>query len=314
MMVDVLLFILFLVFELLYLKIADKLNIIDKPNQRSSHTVPIIRGGGIVFLFAVLVWEIQTDFEYPWLLVSILLSGVVSFVDDLKGFPSKLRFAAHLGSVSLLLYQIQLIQLEWWVLPLFVLLIGIKNAYNFMDGINGITGFYSLAIFIPFWIMETDVVLKQYCFLVIFSIVVFLFFNARKKAKCFAGDIGSISMAIMVLFIVLIKIIETGRLELISVLFVYGIDSIFTIVQRLSNNENIFEAHRKHLYQYLANEFKISHIWVSAGYGLVQLVFNIWLLFTEPSMFQVIFVIVAFGLGYIFLKRYLLNKITLMQK
>ncbi len=289
------------------------LNIIDKPNQRSSHTVPIIRGGGIVFLFAVLVWEIQTGFEYPWLLASILLSGIISFVDDLKGLPNKLRFAAHLGSVGLLLYQTNLLQLTWWVLPLFILLIGIKNAYNFMDGINGITGFYSLAIFIPFWMIETDSVHKQYCLLVIISILVFLFFNARKKAKCFAGDIGSISMAIMVLFIVLSKIIETGRLELISVLFVYGIDSVFTIVQRLINNENIFEAHRKHLYQNLANEYKIGHLLVSAGYALVQLVFNIWLLQTEPSLTQVILVVLVFGLGYIVLKKHLLNKLDLIK-
>ncbi len=310
LMVNILFFILFLGFEVLYLKIANKLNIIDKPNQRSSHTIPIIRGGGIVFLFAVLVWEILTNFEYPWLLASILLSGIVSFVDDLKGLPSKLRFGSHLVSVSMLLFQIHLLELTWWILPLFILLIGIKNAYNFMDGINGITGFYSLAIFIPFWMLETDIVLKQYCLLVILSLIVFLFFNARKKAKCFAGDIGSISMAIMVLFVVLIKIVETGRLELLSVLFVYGIDSIFTIVQRLLNKENIFDAHRKHLYQYLANEFKINHTWVSAMYGLVQLVFNLWLLFTNPNIIQVVFVIVAFGLGYIVFKRFLLRKIT----
>ena len=179
-----------------------------------------------------------------------------------------------------------------------------------MDGINGITGFYSLAIFIPFWILETDTVLEQYCIMVILSIIVFLFFNARKKAKCFAGDIGSISMAIMVLFIVLTKIVETGRFELLSVLFLYGIDSIFTIVQRLLNKENIFDPHRKHLYQYLANEFKINHIWVSAMYGLIQLVFNLWLLFTNPNIIQVIFLIVAFGFGYIVFKRFLLRKIT----
>ncbi len=303
------LFFLFL-FELVYLKIADKLNIIDKPNSRSSHTRPIIRGGGIVFIFSLIVWEINTGFKFPWLLASILISGIVSFIDDVKGLPSKLRFFAHLISVGLLLFQTDLLVIAWWLIPLFILLIGIKNAYNFMDGINAITGFYSLAIFIPFWMIETDTVIKDYCFYIILSLFVFLYFNARVKAKCFAGDIGSISMALMVLFIVLTKIIESGRLEIITVLFVYGIDSIFTIVQRLINGENIFDAHRKHLYQYLANEFKINHIWVSAMYGLIQLVFNLWLLFTNPNIIQVIFLIVAFGFGYIFFKRFLLRKIT----
>jgi UDP-GlcNAc:undecaprenyl-phosphate GlcNAc-1-phosphate transferase len=299
--------------SLVYFYLADKYQIIDKPNQRSSHSVVTIRGGGIVFVFGALMFSLLNGFAYPFLMLALVITGIVSFLDDVQGVSRRIRFLSHLLAIVLVLKECDLIQINWWVIPLFILLIGIVNAYNFMDGINGLTGFYSLAIFIPFWILEQDYLLKEFMLISILSLMVFLFFNARNKARCFAGDIGSISMALMVLFIVLIKIEETGRIELISVLFVYGIDSILTIVQRLLNNENIFDAHRKHLYQYLANEFKISHLWVSSAYGLVQLFFNFWLLFVGPSRMQVGIVVIAFGLVYIVYKRYLLNKFTIIK-
>jgi UDP-GlcNAc:undecaprenyl-phosphate GlcNAc-1-phosphate transferase len=303
-------FIGFFSFEYLYLKLANKYNIIDKPNSRSSHTRPIIRGGGIVFIISLIVWEVNTGFKFPWLFASILLSGIVSFVDDIKGLPSKVRFLAHFISVTLLLFQTNLLVLDWWLFPLFIVLIGIKNAYNFMDGINGITGFYSLAVFIPFWIIETNVVLKDYSTFAIISILVFLYFNARKNAICFAGDIGSISMAIMVLYLVLTKIVETGRLELICVLFIYGLDSIFTILQRIIKKENIFIAHRKHLYQILANEFKIRHLYVSFSYALIQFLFNLWLIIYPSSNILVFTVVTIFGITYVALKYQLLKRIS----
>lgn len=295
----------------IYFYLADKYQIIDKPNQRSSHSVVTIRGGGVVFIFGAITFSLLNGFAYPFLLGALIITGVVSFWDDVQGISRRIRFLSHFLAIVLVLIECDLIHFNWWVIPLFILLIGIVNAYNFMDGINGITGFYSLAIFVPFWIVEQDYLLNEFMLISILSLLVFLFFNARKKAKCFAGDIGSISMALMVLFIVLMKINETGKFELISVLFVYGIDSIFTILQRLLGNENIFDAHRKHLYQYLANEFKIGHIWVSSGYGLLQLFFNFWLLFVEPSRMHVAIVVIAFSFLYIVYKRNLLKIITI---
>jgi UDP-N-acetylmuramyl pentapeptide phosphotransferase/UDP-N-acetylglucosamine-1-phosphate transferase len=210
-------------------------------------------------------------------------------------------------AIVLVLKECDLIQINWWVIPLFILLIGIVNAYNFMDGINGLTGFYSLAIFVPFWIFEEDYMLKEFMLISILSLIVFLFFNGRKKARCFAGDIGSISMALMVLFVLLKKILETGNYQFMFFLTVYGVDSILTLSQRLINGENIFEPHRKHLYQLLVNEYKLPHLIISGIYASVQLILNSWIINKKPSSFIVIIVVLVIGFIYLGIK-YILIK------
>ena len=295
--------------ELLYLKVADKYNIIDKPNERSSHKRLVIRGGGVVFVLGFVMWSVVNAFPYPYLLLGLMLSAAVSFIDDVRGLPNKLRFAVHVISVALLLQELDLLQATWWILPLFIVLIGIKNAYNFMDGINGITGFYSLAVLIPFYLTEPDAQLQSLILVIGISLAVFLFFNARTKALCFAGDIGSISMALLVLFVVLERINITGNFAYIFVLLLYGIDSIFTIVQRLWQRENIFAAHRKHFYQLLVNEYKFPHLPISILYGVLQLLFNVWVFYAEPSLALVCSAAVSIGLMYIAVKFKLLQKL-----
>lgn len=308
----VFIFLLLLTLESIYLFLANRYKIVDKPNERSSHSSSIIRGGGIVFIAGFLLFSFTNDIAYSWLLLGVILSGLISFVDDLKGTPNKLRIGVHVISIGLLLYQSNLLLATWWILPLFIVLIGIMNAYNFMDGINGITGFYSLAVLIPFLWIEDDALMKDFIWITIISLLVFLFFNARKKARCFAGDIGSISMALMVMFVILQQIVKTDEYFLVFTILLYGIDSIFTIVQRLYNRENIFEAHRKHLYQYFVNEYKLPHLWVSGIYGILQLGFNSWLLLMMPSMIAVISVVLVTGFGYIGLKVYLIKGIRLI--
>lgn len=296
--------------ELAYLKIAKKFNIIDKPNLRSSHTTPTIRGGGIIFIIGCLLFSVSNNFCYPWLLLSVILSGLASFIDDVKGLPNKVRFGFHLLSIGLLLFESNLLLLTWWILPLFIIYVGITNAYNFMDGINGITGFYSLSILLPLLYTECNDLMLQFLVFMIMAIIVFLIFNARIKARCFAGDIGSISMALIILFIVTEKIISTGQIQLILTLLLYGLDSIFTIFQRLLNRENIFEAHRKHLYQYLANEYKIPHLLVSGMYGILQLLFNFWILLMHPTPLNTIISVLIFALIYVLFKRHLINHLN----
>ncbi len=238
------------------------------------------------------------------------MAALGRFIDGIKSIPSLTRFSVHVLSIGMLLFQLGLFQFSWWLLPLFILLIGIENAYNFMDGINGITGFYSLAIFIPIWFTEHDDLLKGFMGTVIISLLVFLFFNARNKAKCFAGDIGSISIALMLMFVLVNRIIETKNFSYILVLLFYGIDSSFTIVQRLLGGENIFNAHRKHLYQYLVNEFKIPHLLISFGYSGLQLFFNIWLMVFVPNLGFALGVSLFIGALYIVLKFHLVKRIN----
>ena len=103
----------------------------------------------------------------------------------------------------------------------------------------------------------------------------FNFFNVRKKAKCFAGDVGSVSIAMIVMFSLLQLINATGNLVYILFLAVYGVDSILTIIHRLTKRENIFEAHRSHLYQWLVKPGPFSHLQMAMFYGLSQLLINV---------------------------------------
>ena len=136
-----------------------------------------------------------------------------------------------------------------------------------MDGINGITGGYSLVILAALAYVNKEVVTfveADFIYTVICSVLVFCFFNFRKKAKCFAGDVGSVSIAFILLFLIGRLIIETEDFSWIVLLSVYGVDSVLTIIHRLMLHENIGLPHRKHLYQIMANELKIPHVMVSS--------------------------------------------------
>lgn len=270
-----------LVLQVFYFKIADHYNIIDKPNHRSSHVNVTIRGGGIIFALALLLYPLYGGLLYPWFLCGLLIIGFISFIDDTRPLSSKLRILFHLGAVSLLFIQLGLFQLPFYlILVAFIFVIGTINAINFMDGINGITGAFGLVTLGTLYYINTTVLFTTQRFLLvaILAVLVFNFFNFRVKAKCFAGDVGSVSLAFIVVFFTLQLILKTQDLSYILLLLVYGLDTCTTIFFRLIRRENIAEAHRSHFYQFWANEKKVPHLTVSAIYGLIQLLINIVLL------------------------------------
>ena len=258
--------------ELFYFRIADKCNIIDKPNERSSHTRITLRGGGIIFYFGVLVYFLTNHFEYPWFMLALTLITLISFIDDIRSTSQALRLVFHFS--ALMFYQWGLFSLPWWtILVALIICTGIINAYNFMDGINGITGGYSLIILVALAYINREIVSfveQELIVTVLCSVLVFNFFNFRKHAKCFAGDVGSVSIAFIVLFLIGKLIIKTEDFSWIILLAVYGVDSVLTIIHRLMLHENIGLPHRKHMYQLMANELKIPHVVVSLAYMVVQ--------------------------------------------
>ena len=276
--------------ELFDFRIADKCNIIDKPNERSSHTRITLRGGGIIFYFGVLAYFLTSHFEYPWFMLALTLITFISFVDDIRSTSQVLRLVFHFSAMALMFYQWGLFSLPWWTL--FVALIvctGIINAYNFMDGINGITGGYSLVVLVALaYINEAVVPFVEQGFIltVLCSVVVFNFFNFRKRAKCFAGDVGSVCIAFVLLFFIGKLVIRTEDFSWIILLAVYGVDSVLTIIHRLMLHENIGLPHRKHLYQIMANELKIPHMVVSSVYMLVQALVIIGYLLFQNNDYQ----------------------------
>ena len=303
-----LIFVLLLVAELVYFRIADKCNIIDKPNQRSSHSTIVLRGGGIIFMIGAWVWSAFFGFDYPWFLAGLTLVAGVSFVDDIHSLPDSVRLVAQFAAAAMAFYQLDILHWDmWWiVLVALIVYVGATNVINFMDGINGITAGYALAVLVPLGLLNTnyrelatnlttnyssivssDGVFVDQSLIVaaIIAAVVFCLFNFRPKgkAKCFAGDVGSIGIAFIMLFLLGNVIIKTGDITWLIFLLVYGVDGCLTIIHRIMLHENLGEAHRKHAYQIMANELKIGHVKVTLLYMAMQLVVSLGFIYLCPD-------------------------------
>lgn len=299
---------LLLIIELLYFRVADRFNIIDKPNLRSSHKRITLRGGGIVFLFAIWIYAALFGFQYVWFIVGATMIAAVSFADDVSPVPNRVRLLVHFISMLLMFYQLGIMTVNQWYLVLIALIICtyIINAYNFMDGINGITGGYSLSVLLPLAIVnsKSDAVDQYMIYVLAIGVLVFCFFNFRKNAKCFAGDVGAVTIAYATIFIVFSIIIKTQNILWIMFLVVYGVDTVLTIIHRLILKENIFKAHRKHMFQLLANELKFPHVAVSGIYMSIQLLVSLGLIYLPVNkwIYSIITIVVLCAV-YILLKK-----------
>lgn len=293
-------FLILLVLELAYFKVADRFNIIDKPNQRSSHSSIVLRGGGIIFLLALWIWlafaaagwipSLNLEIgDYIWFLLAVTLVAGVSFIDDIHSLPDSVRLVAQFGAMLMMFYQLDILHLNmWWVVILaLIVCVGASNVINFMDGINGITGGYALASLIPMALLNQsmDFVNQSLIFVVILADMVFCYFNFRPKgkAKCFAGDVGSIGVAYILLFLIGSLFLRTGDITWLIFLLVYGVDGCLTICHRIMLHENLGEAHRKHAYQIMANELKIDHVKVASLYALLQLAVSLGFIYIIPN-------------------------------
>ena len=297
MMTYFIVFALLIALELGYFKIADYFNIIDKPNERSSHKRIVPRGGGIIFTIALWIWSIWSGFPYPWLLAGVTLAAGVSFWDDVKSLPDSLRLVVHFVAMTMVIYPCIIavpyqgpLKVAIFLIALIVC-VGATNIYNFMDGINGITGGYSLAMLIPLIVKNEEIRMKsgqgfvEPSLLVVIglSLLVFCWFNYRTRAKCFAGDVGSIGIALILTFCVGRLMMVTGDVAWILLIMIYGVDGVLTICHRIMLHENLGQAHRKHAYQLMANELKIPHVVVSTIYMVLQLGVSLVAIYVIPD-------------------------------
>ncbi len=297
---------------LLYFRIADYYNIIDHPNERSSHSEITIRGGGVIFVIAgILAVILHPQYWLPG--IGLVLIGTISFIDDRITLSNKIRLLIHLIAVTLMFVFLNVFNMPfYWAIALYILAIGIINVYNFMDGINGITGCYTLVVlgglqYINLY--NLNFVHPDLIWFPMLACVVFLYFNFRKKARCFAGDVGSITIAFWITFLLLKLIFITNNWLYILFLAVYGVDAVLTIMHRLILKQNIFKAHRLHFYQLLSNEYKMPHLLVSCIYALVQLAVIILIITNKnlPLLTIVAIVILPLMLSYLIIKPYLMK-------
>ena len=276
--------------ELVYFRIADKCNIIDKPNQRSSHSSIVLRGGGIIFVLGLWIWAAFFGFHNIWFLIAVTLVAGVSFIDDIHSLPDSVRLVAQFAAMALMFYQLDMLHWNmWWIILIaMIVCVGASNIINFMDGVNGITGAYAMASLLPLFLLNKELGFADESLIAVVALadIVFCFFNFRPKgkAKCFAGDVGSIGVAYILLFLIGSLILATGDVTYLILLLVYGVDGCLTICHRILLHENLGEAHRKHAYQLMANELRIGHVKVASFYALLQLAVSLGFIYRCPAL------------------------------
>jgi UDP-N-acetylmuramyl pentapeptide phosphotransferase/UDP-N-acetylglucosamine-1-phosphate transferase len=263
-----------------YLRYAQQKALLDTPNARSSHEVPTVRGGGLLFAPTFIVLLLLFSPGYYLSALALALAAAISFLDDLYSLPVRYRLPAHFLSVALLVYDTQSTWPLWAALLALILITGWLNTFNFMDGINGISAVYAAVILASlFWVPLENHAARDAISTAIpgmlMALLAFSWFNFRKKARCFAGDIGSVSLALILAWALLIHWYSPQFLYLLAFPALYAVDSVMTILVRLSRRENIFEAHRTHLYQLLANEQGWDHRAIALLYGGLQFSINI---------------------------------------
>jgi len=300
-----------LVAELVYFRIADKCNIIDKPNERSSHSTIVLRGGGIIFSLSMIAWAVlmvvQGNDIMPYLpfLCGLVMICLVSLWDDVHSLPDSVRMIVQIVSILLMFWSINLgsgftFQVSWLLQVVIAAIalffcVGATNIINFMDGINGITAGYAFAMLLPMLLLNQipgqarneghGFIEPSYLVVAVIGVLVFSIFNFRPKgkAKCFAGDVGSIGIAFIILFALGRLMLATKDVTWIVFFLVYGIDGSLTIFHRIMLHENLGQAHRKHAYQLMANELKMSHVVVSLIYMGMQLAVSLGFIYLCPN-------------------------------
>lgn len=315
MLSQIIVFLILLLVLLIYQRLALKFGIVDKPNERSSHIHTTVRGGGIVFPIAVVLWWMAYDFQHSLMVLGILLISGISMLDDMYTISSRIRFAFQFLALSMAFYDLDVFtQMHWAGLPiLYFVSLGIINAINFMDGINGITGLCGLIFFGGLLAVNAykELFDENLIHYEIMAICVFLLFNLRKKALMFAGDIGSISMAYLIIYFLTQWYLVEPTWTLILFLAIYGGDSVMTILIRLKNRENVFKPHRSHLYQLFANQAKKDHVIISLIYALLQIVVNFFLFIqpqSTPSTTTGLGILIGLGIVYLVIKFFLERK------
>jgi UDP-N-acetylmuramyl pentapeptide phosphotransferase/UDP-N-acetylglucosamine-1-phosphate transferase len=286
--------------NILYVNIAKVLNLYDNPGGRSSHSSKTITGMGIIFPALITIYSIYFPDEIePYFFLAIIMMATISYLDDLVNVKYSIRFLFQ--TFALILMAMSLNQSESFdiqlpgMITLVIFGIGVINAFNFMDGINGILGLNSIVILLSLsyinhfslneygnHITFVDNYLIYTCLIGLFG---FMFFNFRKKAIGFAGDVGSIIISMIILYLICKLLLVSGDFTYLLLFSVFGIDTSLTVIYKLLLRENIFVPHRDFLFKKLVHIAQYKHLKVAIGYGILQLLINILVIF-QPYRFK----------------------------
>jgi Fuc2NAc and GlcNAc transferase len=292
---------------------AYKWGFVDIPNPRSSHSRPTPKGGGIgilaAFILASLILKLSPAFWIPAILLSLL-----GFFGDKFDLSPKIRLPIQFIAATILVQFSNLnCERSAFLLIFFVFfVVSTANWFNFMDGINGIAGitgtigFSLLACFDYICQADNNIMVLSIC--IALSCLGFLPLN-MPKAKVFMGDVGSILLGFV--FAATAMLLSRNCLDfvcLVGFLFPFYADELTTMSVRIIKGENLLVPHRKHFYQLLANEMGQEHWKVSVGYGVLQTVVGVCVIFARPSgLIPVIAILLVFSCGFIALN-YVIRK------
>ena len=286
-------------------------NIIDTPNERSSHTIPTPRGGGLAivlsFYGAVLVLFLTDalDSSIFYGLLGLSSIAVIGFIDDHDHIPARYRLLVHFAAAVWACYWLGII--PWasdgaiyyvlWGISLFYL-VWLLNLYNFMDGIDGIATIEAISVvasaaFLLF--LAGNESLLPVLLILIAALTGFLIWN-WPPARIFMGDVGSAFLGILIGALSLITA-NNGNLDFliwIILLAVFITDATYTLLVRLLRGEKIYEAHRSHAYQFLSRQY--GHKPVTQGVLVINIAWLLplaWLAQQYENLL-VVFVVIAY--------------------
>ena len=311
-----------------YRKLALHYDLLDNPNERSSHQIPTPRGAGLVFM---LLWLLQLLVFYSYgfinvkllvILLSVILIVLVSLLDDIYSLGARLRFLVQIAASLMSLWflggvsdwNLGFVQLHTGlIIGSFLglmLLICSTNLFNFMDGLDGIAGVEGLFVLLPgsLWIfLEGGFHLGLLILGLSALIAGFLVWN-WPKAKVFMGDSGSASLGFLIALFALIAQ-QKFHASLLSWFVLYGLfifDATATLIRRIVAHEKWTQAHRLHAYQRL-HQAGWSHAKVlSAIIGINSLlvfIASFMSFYPECSMFGFFLSLVILSLAYIYVER-----------
>ncbi|MDR3448384.1 MAG: glycosyltransferase family 4 protein [Alphaproteobacteria bacterium] len=266
-------------------KILARRALLDIPNERSSHQVPVPRGGGwavVMILLPALAWaafSVEDGLRYGGLLLGIVLLAAISWADDRYGVPARSRLSLHIlaACLGVLAFSPQETlfggAVPFW-LDRTLMIVGwawFINLYNFMDGIDGITGTETICIAtglcLVMGLAGIDDPFVSFATLALTGTCLgFLAYNWH-PAKIFLGDIGSVPLGYITGFCLLTLAVD-GHLAAAAILPLYYLaDSGITITRRALKREKIWEAHRQHFYQHAARGMGHARtvLWIAAA-------------------------------------------------
>ncbi len=281
----------FIIFTLMYIRIAHFYKIYDHPVGRSSHVNRTITGFGVFVLFGLLLYSIAFPYTLKsFFIIGLLMISTISYIDDLVFVKHFIRLVFQIFALTLMAIELPFnYMMDFEKLPLIIAIvilgIGVLNAFNFMDGINGMLGLTNLVILLSFlWLNSNSVdingnpisfIRNEFLYTYIIGVSIFLGLNLRRKAIVFAGDTGSIALAFIILYLMLNLIFKTGNYAYFLLFAVFGIDAGLTVIFKLLLRENIFVPHRDFLFKKLVHVGKYKHVNISVIYASLQALINV---------------------------------------